>query len=204
MRSTPENPGPSCGSRSALLPSALRRQQQPSTPLCVWRLSVSHVSTRHGSRRGQTDRRASVTQNPPENGGKRPLNFQGLEYRRSRVTKHFFCARAFTPHVPADAPATPRCMWSSSRCASRALPLARCATTRLQRCCWQGHAGSPPTDTWSAPACRHTLLVSPELLGCQARVFHQRLELQVRDGRMHPARPAAAIRPRHHMLAPDD
>jgi hypothetical protein len=34
---------------------------------------------------------------PPANGGKRPLNFQELEYRRSGMTKPFFCARTRDP-----------------------------------------------------------------------------------------------------------
>jgi hypothetical protein len=63
MRRTPEAPGPSCGFRSAPLPSAARRWQ-PSTPLWAWRGSASHASASDGSRRGHPDRRASVTQPP--------------------------------------------------------------------------------------------------------------------------------------------
>src|SRR3989475_6905770 len=44
----------------------------------------------------------------------------------------------------------------------------------------------------------------PELSRRQARAFHARLDLRPRDLRVAAARPEAAARPRHHVLAPDE
>src|SRR3989454_4345082 len=62
--------------------------------------------------------------------------------------------------------------------------------------------------TLVTPSMRRTVTAPPsalpELSRRQARAFHERLELRPRDLRMADARPEAAVRPRHHVLAPDD